>query len=64
MFDTHDVSDVLDGTYVLVNSEDIVLWAQAEIFFSVLREHLYTGKTKKIICQYQEHMMHKWHINN
>ena len=50
MTDTHDVSEVLDKDYTPITAPDKALFKEKQKFvFSVFREHLQTGKTKKIV---------------
>ena len=52
MTDTHDVTEVLDATYLPKTQEKRLLFEEKQkLVFSVLRKNLQTGKTKKIMCE-------------
>ena len=52
---THDLSEVLSSTYVPTSDPEILLFAEKQKFmFSVFTEHLQTGKSKKVLHQFQK----------
>ena len=54
MANTHDVSQVLEKGYKPRSDKEKALFIEKQKFvFSVLREHLQTGKTRKIICTHK-----------